>query len=242
MHVDTNRISKKVSGNQMRSQLKAILFDMDNTLYNFVDAKIAACNCVVDQIGTGDGMELLRYFLRNLHGFEHHNNIRDFMVDKGVWDHHLFSSACDTYDKVKLHSIVPYPGVYETLSLIKQAGIRMGVVTDAESMHAEKRLKKIGISDYFQCVISPDISGKRKPELDSFLLALNTLQVNPENSWLVGDSLRREVAPGNLLGMTTVYAKYGDWMGIPFPSIKPDYVLDAFGDLPSLLNLQEKRD
>ena len=31
----------------------AILFDLDNTLCTFVDAKQAACNAVVELIGTG---------------------------------------------------------------------------------------------------------------------------------------------------------------------------------------------
>ena len=62
--------------------IKGIIFDMDNTLYNFFDAKIAACERAAGIIGTGNGQELFRYFLSGKHGFEDPNNIRDYMNDR----------------------------------------------------------------------------------------------------------------------------------------------------------------
>jgi putative hydrolase of the HAD superfamily len=218
-------------------QQRACLFDLDNTLYNFVDAKIAACRCAVERIGTGGEMELFRYFLRDVHGFEHHDNIRDFMEDHGVRDGEAFEEACRAYEDIKLATIAPYPGVLATLEALHNAGVRMAVVTDAESGQAFKRLEKVGIRRYFECVITPDISGKRKPAHDSFLMALDELGSLPGDAWVVGDSLKREIEPGNQLGMTTVHAAYGDWTNIPYPSIAPDYVLHSFPDLLRFMGL-----
>jgi putative hydrolase of the HAD superfamily len=215
----------------------ACLFDIDNTLYNFVEAKIAACRCAVERIGTGGEMELFRYFLRNVHGFEHHDNIRDFMDDRGVKDSKAFEEACRSYEDVKLATITPYPGVLTTLGKLKRAGVKMAVVTDAESGQAFKRLEKVGIRHYFDSVITPDISGTRKPAHDSFLMALDALDSLPRNAWVVGDSLIREIEPGNQLGMTTVHAAYGDWTDIPYPSIVPDYTLYSFPDLLRFMGL-----
>ena len=221
----------------MAQRPRAVLFDMDNTLYNFVDAKIAACTRVVELFGLTDGMALFRYFLRNVHGFEHHDNIRDYLADLSLGDEDQFTEACRVYEEVKLEEIRPYPALTETLELIRDAGIAMGVVTDAESSQAKKRLAKIGIDRFFQCVVCADHSGRRKPAHDSFLLALSLLSVSPGEAWLVGDSLRREVAPGKEIGMITVHAKYGDWIGAPAPSIVPDYVLQELAELPGLLGL-----
>ncbi len=227
----------EVPSRAVNPQQCTCLFDMDNTLYNFVDAKIAACRCAVERIGTGGEMELFRYFLRDIHGFEHHGNIRDFMEDRGVRDSAAFEEACRAYEDVKLASITPYPGVLATLETLKNAGVKMAVVTDAESSQAFKRLEKVEIRRYFESVITPDISGKRKPAHDSFLMALDELGSLPGNAWVVGDSLKREIEPGNHLGMTTVHAIYGDWTGIPYPSISPDYVLHSFPDLLRFMGL-----
>jgi len=201
-----------------REKYKGALFDMDNTLYNFVDAKIAACNSVVELIGCGDGMELLRYFLQKGNGYENHNNIRDYM-----------------HEEVKLNSIRLYPGVEETLEKLRDSGIKMAVVTDADSSQAKKRLNKTKISRHFECVITPDISGNRKPNPESFLMALEILKIQTKEAFVIGDSLKRDVEPCNNLGITTIFAKYGDWTGIPFPSIKPDYIVGNFSEILSII-------
>jgi putative hydrolase of the HAD superfamily len=216
---------------------RACLFDLDNTLYDFFDAKVAACTSAVECIGCGEGIELFRYFLRNVHGFEDHANIEDFMCDRDVWHSETFEAACRQYDEVKLRSIRLFDGVDETLTLLREKGIKMAVVTDAGSGHAAERLERTGLAVYFDCVVTPEVSGTRKPGHDTFLYALRALDCSPDEVWVVGDSLRREIEPGNRLGMTTVYAEYGDWMKTPFPAIVPDFVLKRFSDLSGLMGL-----
>ena len=74
---------------------------MDNTLFDFVEAKIKACNAVVEHLGLNDdGWELLNYFLRGKHGFENNENIADFMLDKGVYSHEKYKECCRIYEEV----------------------------------------------------------------------------------------------------------------------------------------------
>lgn len=216
---------------------KAILFDMDNTLYDFSDAKLKACTGVTDHIGAGTGEELLRYFLFSSYGFEDHGNIKQFMNDKNVWDEDTFMSAVSLYESLKLESLIAYPGVYETLPVIQDAGISMSIVTDAESSQAKKRLEKLGLRKYFSDIITPDVSGKRKPEPDTFLMALDKLSTKPSDSMVVGDSPRREIEPCNRLGITTIYAEYGDWLKIPSPNTIPDYTIKNFSEITGILKL-----
>jgi putative hydrolase of the HAD superfamily len=72
------------------------------------------------------------------------------------------------------------------------------------------RLRKAGLIDFFDVVISADMTGKRKPEPDSIKLALRKLNARPEEAVLVGDSINRDIKAGKRLGMVTVYAAYGD--------------------------------
>lgn len=221
----------------MASGIKAVVFDMDNTLFDFVEAKLKACRAVVDYLGLKDEWELLNYFLRGKHGFENSRNIADFMLDKGVYSHDRFEECCRIYEEVKLNHIKPYPGVKEVLEELKKAGLKLAVVTDAMNGHALKRLRKAELLHYFDVVVSGDMTGRRKPEPDSLKLALNKLGVRPEEAAMVGDSIRRDIEAGKRLGMVTVYAAYGDRNFFEDKSGEADF---AIGSVRELIEIIER--
>ena len=189
----------------------AVLFDLDNTLVDFIPAKKKACSAVIDNIGYGDAKDLFSYFLRGRHGFEDCANIFDYLSDIGVIGSTHYLKSCAIYEEVKLSTLLPFEGIKSTLTALRSHGLDLAVVTDANSDHAEKRLKKTGIAEFFDVVITPDISGRRKPNPDSFLMALDELRVDPCRAITVGDSIRRDIEPAKRLGMCTIHAAYGDW-------------------------------
>ncbi|WP_373838165.1 HAD family hydrolase [Methanospirillum sp.] len=217
----------------------AILFDLDNTLCNFIDAKYAACRAVTDFIGTGDEKELFEHFLRPVYSFEDTQHIVDYMKVKGVYTPEDADQVTRMFEEIKISHIHPYPGVHETLKHLASLGIKMAIVTDAESFQAERRLKKCEIADYFPVMVTPDRSGKRKPDHTPFRMALRELAASG-SIWLVGDSVRREVIPGQELGFTTVYARYGDCFPQYNPEFTPDHIIDRFSDLLSIWNLHNR--
>lgn len=215
--------------------VKAVIFDMDNTLLEFVEAQIEACRCVAKHLGSGSTMGLLDYFLRGIHGVEDHENIADYMKDRGVYDEGKFRECCRIYDEVKLRSIEPYPGVRETLEELRGRGLKLAVVTDAHNGNATARLRKTGLLHLLDVVVSADMAGRKKPEPDSIRLALQKLGVKAEEAVLVGDSLRRDIAAGKRLGMLTVYAAYGDKNFYEKRETKADHTLSNIKDLTKLL-------
>jgi putative hydrolase of the HAD superfamily len=192
-------------------RITAIIFDMDNTLFDFVEAKLIACAAVIVHLKVPvEPVVLLRYFLRPVHGFESHENIRDFLFDNKRYSKTAFTRCCAIYDEEKIAAIKPYPHVAETLSALRDRGLKLGVVTDAHNGNALKRLKKAGLEEFFDAIITMDMSGKAKPSPEPFLLAMKKLGVNASETMLVGDSIRRDIVPAKALGMLAVHAVYGD--------------------------------
>lgn len=211
-------------------EVRAIVFDMDNTLFDFVKAKLRACNAVVELMGAGDGEELVKHFFSSGHGVEDWNNIADYMEKQGV-SMDIYEECCRVYDEIKLRHIDPYPGVRETLVELKNKGLMLAVVTDALNGHAMDRLQKSDLLDYFDVVVTGDMTGKKKPEPDPIRLALERLAVDAGEAILVGDSLKRDIEAGRRLGMKTVYAAYGDRNYFDGRKNQADYVLKEFGEL-----------
>jgi putative hydrolase of the HAD superfamily len=208
---------------------------MDNTLFDLVKAQIDACHAVVQHLGLDNGKELFSYFLSPDHGFESHENIRQFMNERNIPLENTFRKACQVYETVKLQQITPYEGVAETLHLLQERGYSMGIVTDAHSRDATLRLEKTGLLPFFCCMVSYDMVQAKKPAHDPFLLALEMMKTSPSDTVLIGDSPRRDIEPCRHLGIRTVYARYGDRFSPDRSNVPADFIIDTLTELPEIL-------
>ena len=218
-----------------KTPVTTLLFDMDNTLFDLVGAQIAACQAVVQRLGHDDGTELFSYFLTPTHGFESHENIRQYMNERNIPVDGLYRKACQVYETVKLEHISPYAGVTETLQSLQTRGYAMGIVTDAHSRDATLRLEKTGLLPFFCCMVTYDMVKVKKPAQEPFLFALEMMKAGKDEAILIGDSPRRDIEPCHYLGIRTVYARYGDRFSDDRSHIPADFVIDAIADLPEIL-------
>ncbi len=218
-------------------RITAVLFDMDNTLFDFVEAKISACNAVNRRLGLDRGWDLLFYFLRqDGRSFEDWGHIRDFMKDNGVFSEDLFAECCSIYEEVKIRTLTPYPYIGETLKELKEQGFFLSVVTDAYFENAVIRLEKTGLYPMFDEVITADMTGAYKPDPKVFLYALEKMGRNPPEVLMVGDSLRRDIGPAKKIGMMTAYAGYGDRNFLEDREEKADVTLADIRDVLQVVN------
>jgi HAD superfamily hydrolase (TIGR01509 family) len=99
-----------------------------------------------------------------------------------VWDEHLRDNL---WTRV-------FPGVHEALALLKQAGLRLGVISNAEGT-IRALLERIGVLDAFELVLDSAIVGVAKPDPRIFEMALQGLAVAPDRAVMVGDSVAADV-------------------------------------------------
>lgn len=219
----------------LSSQFKAVVFDMDNTLFDFVGAMERGSSAAVKFLGVGTGEELLSYYLRWKHHVEDHMNLQDFMTAHGCFSVDRYFGAVAAFDEAKLNGLTAYKGIPELLTALKEEGYLLAVVTDAYSYAADIRLEKTRLKDFFDVRVGYDTTGYNKPHHAPFECALSLLECAPFEAVYVGDSVRRDIEPAMAIGFTTVYAKYGDRnffeskTGYPLPA--KALVAEAPGDI-----------
>jgi len=221
--------------NIVQKRITTLLFDMDNTLFDLVEAQIAACQAVVELVGHDNGEELFSYFLSPTYGFESHENIRQYLNEHNIPADNIYRMACHVYETVKLQHIYPYEGVFETLQSLLTRNYPMGIVTDAHSRDATLRLEKAGLLPFFCCMVSYDMVKVKKPAQEPFLFALEMMKSCPSEAVLIGDSPRRDIEPCRNLGIRTVYARYGDRFSCDRDNVPADFVIDTIAELPEIL-------
>ena len=194
----------------LSSPYRAVLFDMDNTLFDFIACMERGSAAAVECLGVGTAEELFSYYLRWKYHVEDHMNLQDFMIAHGCFTVEKYFAAVEAYEHGKHRGLGPYEGIRELLASLKDAGYLLGVVTDAYSYGAEKRLEVCGLREYFDVVVGYDMTGYKKPHHEPFECALSLLECSPHDAVYVGDSIRRDIEPALAVGLTPVYAQYGD--------------------------------
>ena len=81
-----------------------------------------------------------------------------------------------------------YPDVCETLSSLKEAGLRLALCTNKPRQLTDKILAETGLGEYFSIVCAGHDLPTRKPHPHNLQACLNALDSSPSESIIVGDS------------------------------------------------------
>lgn len=127
-----------------------------------------------------------------------------------------------------------YPGVKEGLDWMKQAGFKLGCVTNKAACFTEPLLKELGLFDYFSIVISGDSLEKKKPDPQPLLHAAEFFGVSAKNALMLGDSVS-DVKAARAAGFRIICMSYGYNHGVDIREASPDAVIDSMAELSSLL-------
>ncbi len=197
--------------------IKAVIFDLDNTLIDFMKMKRVSCDAAITamieaglEIDKHEAMKLL-FELYDKIGMEHPLIFQEFLTQvQGRIDYGILASGIVAYRKTQPSVVNPYPEVVPTLIKLKEKGIKLAIVSDAPPIKAWIRLVELGIKDFFDVVVTLENEEHRKPSSVPFDKALKTLGLRPEECLMVGDREEKDIAGAKALGMNTAFARYGN--------------------------------
>ena len=225
--------------------IKAAVFDLDNTLVDFMLMKRQAIDAAINSM-IDAGLQLSRQDIQS--------RIDEIYKEKGmefqsVFDHLLYnefqkvdykilSAGVIAYRRAREAALVPYPHVYMTLMELLKMGIRLAVVSDAPVREAWLRLTYLNFHHIFDHVVTFEDTGQRKPHEAPFRRALELLQVEPGEALMIGDWAERDVVGAAKVGMKTVFARYGDTFGTV--ESNADFEIDDIAELIEVVREENK--
>jgi putative hydrolase of the HAD superfamily len=196
--------------------IKAVFFDLDNTLLDFVKMKSEAVkNALNAMVESGLSIDPEASFKKiqsiyEKEGWEHQEVFNKFIENEiGFVDNKHLAAGIVAYRRAKEANLKPYPGVRKTLHQLMKMGIKLAIVTDAPSREAWMRIHQMNLHHIFDEVITIDESGERKPSPKPFEIALKNLGLTKDEAIMIGDWPERDVAGANSVGIKSVYARYG---------------------------------
>ncbi len=220
--------------------IKAVVFDLDNTLIDFMGTKKACCGAAIDAMKKAGLKMPKNKALKTLLsvywevGIENQKVFQAFLKKIiGKIDYKIMAAGILAYRQTKAATLKTYPDVKETLAKLAKK-YKLAVLSDAPVLQAWTRLVEMGLEDCFDTVIAYEDTKKLKPHPRPFKTAVKRLGIKAEEAVMVGDDLSRDIKGAKAFGMKAVFASYGA-MNLKKPGIKPDASISSVGELPEIL-------
>jgi putative hydrolase of the HAD superfamily len=197
--------------------IKLVIFDLDNTLTDFMRMKEAAIEAAIEAMIDAGLMfppERIRDEIRRIYddeGIEYQRVFNKLLVTlKGEVDYKVLAAGIVGYRRGREASLVLYPHVKMTLIQLLARGLRLAVVSDAPRQEAWLRLCYLQLHHMFETVVTYEDTGEYKPSPAPFRKVLEVMGVGPDEALMIGDWPERDIVGAAKIGIRTVFARYGD--------------------------------
>lgn len=212
--------------------IRAIGFDLDNTLFDHTEAAATAMRTLVhEKRWTYNGAESIGaewhrvetiYFSKYAAGemtlMEHRQaRMRVFLESTDVNPDEVELDLLWTeYVGHYSNSWIAYTDAVDSLRELKAAGYRMAVLTNGQQAQQEAKLEAIGLRDMFEACLAIGTVEALKPDPRAFAQLCRVLDCQPHEVLFVGDDLDVDVRASIRAGLR------GVWLNREGISIPPD--------------------
>lgn len=176
----------------MLMPIRAVLFDIDGTLFNSDALHLAAFQRVLAQYGFNGGEPISEaFFMEKISGRQNALIMADLFpcwtAEQGL----AFSQYKEQTFRDLATDALPAlatPGLEQLLDALEQSGVPCSAVTNAPRANAEQMLRAIGRLGWFQPLVIGDECARAKPHPEPYLCAMAALGVAAESCVVFEDS------------------------------------------------------
>lgn len=204
--------------------IKAVIFDIDNTLYDFDHANLCAMETVREYCRHSFNLEeplFQEYYQKAWNrAMERvgsdtaaiHNRLLRFQCMMELLEQPVFPHAkilcCEYWDTVLAHT-KPFPGIVELFQALKAKQIRIGIGTDMTAYIQYRKLEVLGLSPYIDMVVTSEEAGVEKPHPKFFGLCVEKAGCFAEECVFIGDNVKKDVNGAVAAGLQGIWYTMG---------------------------------
>ena len=218
------------------NNIKAILFDLDGTLFETAPELAEAVNLMLKDL---EMTELKTNEIKRFIGRGAENLIKQSIEVSSKKDPTpVFAKAeklfAHHYSLISANSLM-YEGVEKSIIDLKAKDFLLGCVTNKPAIYTEALMNHSRLADFMDIIVSGDTTEKKKPDPLPILHALNQLNIEPKDAIMVGDSVV-DIEAGFAAGTYIFTVPYGYQFGESIISDKVDYAMSNFSELTQIIN------
>ena len=208
--------------------MKALLFDFDGTLLDTNELIIQTFMHVLEerfpgQYSAKDCIKFIGPSLKQTFEEITPNEVDEMIAKYRQWNHAHHDELVKEYD-----------GVVSTLTVLKEQGIRLAIVSTKMNATVKKGLDLMGIKHLFELIIGNDDVVNVKPDPEPVLLAIEKLGLEKEDVMMIGDN-SHDIEAGKNAGVKTAGVAWSIKGEEFLKQYNPDYILQHMTDLLTIV-------
>ncbi|WP_051533795.1 HAD family hydrolase [Desulfitibacter alkalitolerans] len=153
------------------------------------------------------------------------------LKDLGINNFALAVKLGERYKKERKERFYTFPGVEKTLEELKK-NYKLAMITNGAPDLQREKVFKANLDRYFEVIVVSGEVGVGKPKPKIFMEALTKLGVSPQEAVMIGDSMARDIAGANGVGITSVWINHEG--SIRMQGVKPDCEIRRISELLGL--------
>lgn len=169
----------------MSAEIQAVVFDMDGVLIDSHPTHRAAWHEFFKSLGRPPSLEELSFILD---GRTRSQILRHFLGDLPGSELESYGRRKDEIFRAMEPAISPVHGVIRFLDQLRRSGTAIAVATSASEIRTFATIERLGLSDYFQAIVTASDVPAGKPDPKVYRLACERLDVAAKKSLAFDDA------------------------------------------------------
>ena len=209
--------------------LRAVLFDLDGTLIGSVDHIVS---CWQHTVRESLGREIAREEVVATLGRALLECFEEIAPGQGERMREVYRAyQRETHDQM----VTSVPGARETLEKLREAGLKLGVVTSKGLPATTEGLNLFGLAPYFDLLVTYEDTTRHKPHPDPLLVAAERLGIPTGEMLYVGDAVF-DIQAGRAAGVRTAGVTWGAGTREELMAAGAGLVVDNMEEILAVLN------
>jgi FMN phosphatase YigB (HAD superfamily)/ribulose-5-phosphate 4-epimerase/fuculose-1-phosphate aldolase len=198
---------------------KGIIFDLDNTLYDYELCHRRAINEVFNYLikkKLSLNIEYIVYEYENIsknlkyelgYTASSHNKSIYFkqLLEKININLSCFSIINNLYWETFYDNMIFFDGVYDFIKWNKINGIKIGLLTDYETEYQIIKLEKLGLLEYIDYIVTSEEVGIEKPSSKIFITLLEKMKLTSSDVIMIGDNYEKDIKGASNLNIISYW-------------------------------------
>lgn len=225
--------------------IRTVIFDIDGTLYNYGSAHKDGLAAVSEYLRKKEGWSNEQFSQAYQTAFDalnrqakgtaasHNRLIRFSMLasENGLRESDALAMD-ELYWEEFMRNISPFPFLREAMDDLKEAGLKIGAGTNMTAYVQYLKLRKLGLLDYFDFVLTSEEALEEKPREGFFRRCCERAECLPHECLFIGDEMEKDVIGALRSGMhALLYSPDGTGTG------DSSLLLRSYGDLAEKIRI-----